>query len=126
MFNDVEKLMLKNGIICPECNVKGLKDFGYSTTIAASDNFEDEDHHYHEHDGNQAEGFCICPNDHKFSVRLFNSCWCGWTQSPENPFGIKTTIRKNPSHGVLGTHTSITQDDIGGIILQPRTFYRNY
>lgn len=127
MFNEVDELILKNGIICSECGIKSLKEFGYSTTIAATNNFEDEDRHYHEHDGNQAEGFCVCQNDHKFSVRLFNSCWCGWTQSPENPFGQKAlNTRGNPSHGVLGIHTSINQNENGSLIVNSQILYKNY
>lgn len=35
MFNEAEKLIIKSGVICPQCEVKGLKDFGWTTTLAA-------------------------------------------------------------------------------------------
>lgn len=127
MFNEVDKLILKNGVICPTCCIKGLKDFGYTTTIAASNNFEDENGNYHEHDGNSADGRCECQNGHQFSIRLFNSCWCGWTQSLNQPFGQKTVSdHQNPAHEILGIHTSLTEDNNGKLITNIQTFYRNY
>lgn len=80
MFNEVEKLIIENSIICPECSSKGGTNVSITTTIMAVNAWEDEDRHNHEHDSNQATAGCTCKNGHKFNITLLNSCWCGWKQ----------------------------------------------
>ncbi len=79
MFNEAEKLIIENGIICPECKIRGAR-VGLCTTIAATFTFTDLDGHDHDHDSNYCDASCECPQGHKWSVRMINSCWCGWTQ----------------------------------------------
>ena len=81
MFNDPDRLIIKTGVICPECNVKGCDEISITTTICAVRSFNDHDGHLHEHDSNRATAQCRCFNGHEFQIRLFNSCWCGWKQS---------------------------------------------
>lgn len=80
MFNEAEKLIIENGIVCPECQTKGAK-VSLCTTIAASNLFTDLDGHNHDHDSNYCDAECKCPQGHKWSVRFINSCWCGWKQT---------------------------------------------
>jgi hypothetical protein len=126
MLNEVEKLIIKNGVICPQCNIKGLSNFGWTTTLAAGHLFEDEDHHLHDHDSNTISGNCTCLNDHQFVIRVFNSCWCGWSQGVDH-WGqdMRARRERRSSHGVLGFHTSITEDENGKMMVNMRTYYKN-
>lgn len=81
MFNEAEKLIIENGIICPTCNVRGAK-VSLTTTMVGVSTYTDLDGHNHEHDGNHCDANCTCLNGHKYSVQMINSCWCGWKQQP--------------------------------------------
>lgn len=80
MYNEVDLMILESFLECPQCNSKEFTLEGLTTTIVASHNYEDADHHNHEHDGNCMDAFYSCANRHLFCIQPINSCWCGWKQ----------------------------------------------
>jgi hypothetical protein len=127
MFNEAELMIIKENVVCPECSAKGGSKVSYTTTLAAGHSFEDTNGHFHDHNTNTVQGDCSCKNGHRWSIRLFNSCWCGWTQSPQHPFGEKVDgiEEKQDAHGT-SYWTSITEKDDGEIAVNVQSFYRNW
>ena len=84
MYNEAEKMILDSIVECSYCGASGkdIKFLGLSTTIVASQNWEDENHNKHEHDNNCIDAHYECINGHKFKIKPINSCWCGWRQDP--------------------------------------------
>lgn len=121
MFNEVEKKIIETNIICPECNVKGAES-GFTTTCMAVDSFTDQDGHYHVHNLNHCDGLMTCPQGHRWSVRMINSCWCGWAQNNPRGAGSKS-FQQNPDHGVLGIETSIVEKD-SEVVVTNRILYK--
>lgn len=80
MFNDVDVVIIEKCIVCSECNAKGAKLAGLTTTLAATGSYTDLNGHQHEHDTNHCDATVTCGNGHTNHIRLLNSCWCGWAQ----------------------------------------------
>ena len=84
MYNEAERMVLDSIVECSYCGASGkdVRCIGFTTTIVASNKFEDADHHNHEHDGNCIDARYNCINGHTFTIKPINSCWCGWRQDP--------------------------------------------
>jgi len=69
---------------CPECQELELKSMVYSkgssSTLMGCMPYYDEDGKYHDHDVNTVTESFRCSNNHYFSKKILNSCWCGWKQ----------------------------------------------
>lgn len=73
-----------NKVFCQECQAiditSTVRDNGRSTTLMYCMPFYDKDGKKHHHDTNHVTASYICSNGHCFSVKIYNTCWCGWRQ----------------------------------------------
>lgn len=78
---------------CAECEKSGLEsrvqDHGGFRTLLGHTPFYDESGAWHSHDPNSFDGFFTCSNGHQWRTKIYNTCWCGWTNAPSQT-GVET------------------------------------
>ena len=67
-------------VVCPICGSKSLTFGNGGTTMMGWAPFTDEQGNYHSHNPNRVmQGYSCVNCNHKFSQKVLDSCWCGWT-----------------------------------------------
>ena len=68
-----------NTPLCPKCQLSSTQ-FNSITNELAPTRFTDENGKEHVHENKVVYGNFRCANEHTWLERVYQSCWCGWSQ----------------------------------------------
>lgn len=68
---------------CYQCGELGLEsivipDGNAHRTLMGSEDYYDENGHFHSHDPNYSRAPFRCSRGHSWSLTEYGQCWCGW------------------------------------------------
>lgn len=85
-------------IICRKCRDRGLRSFvheraGGTRTLLACFPYYDEKGREHIHDHNRITSKYECSNGHRFKIKSYEECWCGWKSGKDEFFQFEDKPR---------------------------------